>query len=52
MKRKSNLKQNLRKMEKAGQGLSGAKVSDNPKIASLELQMLGIAARVKKEGIQ
>ena len=39
-------------MDKAGESLSGVKVDKNPKIASLELQALGIAERVKKERIQ
>lgn len=39
-------------MEKAGEGLSGVRVDKDPKIASLELQALGIAKIVKKEGIK
>ena len=50
-KKRSNLKTNLKKMEKAGEELSGVKLDKNPKIAELELRALGIMARVKKEGI-
>jgi len=39
-------------MNKVGENLEGVTItSKNPKIASLELQALGIAQRVKKEGI-
>jgi hypothetical protein len=38
-------------MEKVGEELSGVKLDKDPKIASLELQALGIAERVKKEKI-
>lgn len=49
--RKRNLKTLFKKMEKAGERLSGVKVDKDPKVAKLELDMLGIATRVKKEGI-
>ncbi len=50
-KRKSNLQSDLRRMKKAGEQLQGVEVSKDPKRAELELEMLGIATRVKKEGI-
>ena len=52
MKKRINLSKALKNMEKVGESLSGVKLDKNPKIASLELQALGISARVKKEGIQ
>lgn len=50
-KRKSNLKANLKRIEKAGESLSGVKVSNDPKRAELELRLLGVSARIKKEGL-
>jgi hypothetical protein len=38
-------------MEKAGEELSGIKVSKDPKTAELELRLLGVATRAKKKGI-
>ena len=39
-------------MNKAGDELSGIKLSNDPKTAELELELLGVAAIAKKEGIQ
>lgn len=51
-KRKVNLKQAFKKIEQASQESSATSLDSNPKIAELELQMRGIAAVVKKEGIE
>jgi SMC interacting uncharacterized protein involved in chromosome segregation len=48
----NNLRQAIKGMEKLEKELSGVKLDKNPKIAKLELKVLGISARVKKEGIQ
>ena len=50
-KRKNKLPSLLRKMQKAQEGLSGIQVDKDPRKAALELDMLGIAAVAKKEGI-
>ena len=52
-KRKNSLNNLMKRMEKQGEQLQGVTFSptENPKIVALHLQMLGIAARVKKEGL-
>ncbi len=42
----------FKKLDKIGEELSGVKLDKDPKIAEIELEILGVAARVKKEGIQ
>ena len=51
MKRKVNLKKALKNIDKVGERLSGVKLSKDPKRAELELELLGVATRCKKEGI-
>ena len=48
---KLSCKQALKKIGKAQEKLSRVKLNPNPQIAKVELQALGLAARVKKEGI-
>lgn len=49
--KRSNLKSVMRRIDKIGEQLSGVKVSSDPKRAELELKMLGIAAKIKHEGL-
>jgi len=42
----------LKKIKKAGEELEGVILDKNPTIAKIELQALGIAERIKKEGLQ
>ncbi|MDD5355074.1 MAG: hypothetical protein PHY56_00830 [Candidatus Omnitrophica bacterium] len=51
MKRKISYSQAIKKWDKLGKELSGVKVNKDPEKAKLELEALGIMARVKKEGI-
>lgn len=50
--RKNNLANKLKKIKKAGEELEGVILDKNPTIAKIELQALGIAERIKKEGLQ
>ncbi len=49
---KTSLNSKLKKIEKAGESLSGVKVSNDPKRAEIEKRLFAAGEKVKKEGLQ